>query len=993
MPQIDLSTTAPWSRSERFQGFQDLMRYRVQDIILLGSLYDSFILSEDGKLHELLLDEFLELDLHYTPGLTTVSTGEEALALAKQQSRYNLIISSMHVGDMSILDLARKLREEKVDIPSVLLAYDNRDLTDFINRHDVSDVDKIFLWQGDVRILLAIVKFIEDKINVVHDTGEVGVQAVIVIEDNIRFYSSFLPMIYTELMKHSHGLLPEGINLSHKLMRIRARPKILLCSTYEEAWHYFSTYPEEILGIISDIEFPHEGRLDKEAGVAFAKAVRDIRQDVPIMLQSSHPRNETLALSVGASFLLKGSPVLLNQLRKFMVENFGFGDFVFRGTKGIEVGRAHDLKSLEQQLHIIPEESLSHHAERNHFSNWLKMRTEFALAHRLRPRKISDYPTLEDLRQDLIRSLHQYRLERNRGLVADFERSHFDASTSFSRIGGGSLGGKARGLAFINALLNEYGVDRQFPGVNIAVPHTVVIGTQVFDRFLEDNDLKDFAISCDDDEEIRREFLAAPYPEDIQKDLKSFLEVIDFPLAVRSSSLLEDSQYQPFAGIYETYMLPNKHRESETRLEQLIDAIKRVYASTFSQHAKAYLKATPYRLEEEKMAVILQKLVGSVHGERFYPDFAGVARSYNFYPTAPVKSEDGIAAVALGLGKTVCDGGTCIRFCPKYPRHLVQFSSVKDVLQNSQRNFFALELNEGDLSLEGHGGAELVELGLEAAEADGTLAAVGATYSPENDAVYDGISRPGVRLVNFAPVLKYGLFPLADVLEQLLRIGEQGTQGPVELEFAVNLSGLEGKKEFGFLQIRPLALSREVEELELEDVESSQLLCRSSTVLGHGKISAIKDIVVVDYHRFERNQSREVAGAVARFNTELVSAGVPYLLVGVGRWGSSDPFLGIPVTWDQIAGVRVIVEAGFRDFRVSPSQGTHFFQNLTSCRVGYFTVNPEIGEGFVDWEWLNQQASKTENGCVRHIRFDEPVTVKMDGKKNQGIIFKPGQGA
>jgi hypothetical protein len=466
--------------------------------------------------------------------------------------------------------------------------------------------------------------------------------------------------------------------------------------------------------------------------------------------------------------------------------------------------------------------------------------------------------------------------------------------------------------------------------------------------------------------------------------------VIGYPLAVRSSSLLEDSQYQPFAGIYETFMLPNNHSDLEVRLVQLIDAIKRVYASTFSVHAKAYLKATPYRLEEEKMAVIMQKLVGSVHSDRFYPDFAGVARSYNFYPTAPVKSEDGIAAVALGLGKTVCDGGTCIRFCPKYPKHLVQFSSVKDVLQNSQRNFYALELKDGELSLDGHGGAELIELGLEAAEVDGTLAAVGATYSPENDAVYDGISRPGVRLVNFAPVLKHDLFPLAEVLKQLLTIGEQGTQGPVELEFAVNLRGAEGKKDFGFLQIRPLALSKEVEELELGDVESHELLCRSSTVLGHGGINDIKDVVVVDYHRFERSQSREVASAVARFNTELVSSGVPYLLVGVGRWGSSDPFLGIPVTWDQIAGVRVIVEAGFRDFRVSPSQGTHFFQNLTSCRVGYFTVNPEVGEGFVDWEWLSNQESLTENGCVRHLRFEEPLTVTMDGKKNQGIICKPG---
>jgi hypothetical protein len=438
-------------------------------------------------------------------------------------------------------------------------------------------------------------------------------------------------------------------------------------------------------------------------------------------------------------------------------------------------------------------------------------------------------------------------------------------------------------------------------------------------------------------------------------------------------------------------MLPNSHEDQEVRLNQLVEAIRRVYASMFSVHAKAYLRATPYRLEEEKMAVILQKLVGSIHEDRFYPDFAGVARSFNFYPTAPMTGEDGIAAVALGLGKTVCDGGICIRFSPKYPRHLIQFSSVKDVLQNSQRHFYALELKDGNLSLEGEEGVELRQYGLEAAEKDGTLPAVGATYSPENDAVYDGISRPGVRLVNFAPVLKYDQFPLADVLQLLLDIGEHGTQGPVELEFAVNMNGTDGMKDFGFLQIRPLALSREVEELEIGEVEASDLICRSSSVLGHGKISDLRDIVVVDFHRFDRSESREVAEAVARFNRDLAAEGAAYLLIGVGRWGSSDPFLGIPVTWDQIAGARVIVESGFRDFRVTPSQGTHFFQNLTSCRVGYFTVNPEVGEGFVDWEWLSQQPTVNENGVVRRLRFDEPLSVKMDGKTNQGIIYKPGK--
>jgi CheY-like chemotaxis protein len=988
---FDLSSRKSRSYTGPFQGFQDLMRFHVQDILLVSSLYDSFILSEDGKLHELILDEFLDLNFRHTPGLTQVATGGEALELAGDQSRYNLIVTTPHVGDMSVLDLARKVREAGLTTPVVLLAYDNRELTDLVTRHDMSDIEKVFLWQGDVRILLAIVKYIEDKMNVAHDTGVAGVQTIIVIEDNIRFYSSFLPVIYTELVKQSQNLIPEGINLSHKLMRIRARPKILLCSTYEEAWDYFTLYPDEILGIISDIEFPRDGELYREAGVEFAKQVRRVHPDVPIMLQSSLPKNEELAKSVGASFLLKGSPVLLNQLQKFMAEHFGFGDFVFSMPDGREVGRANDLRTLEKLLYTVPVESLAFHGERNHFSNWLKARTEFGLAQWLRPRKVSDFATLEDLRKDLIQAIAHYRQERQRGVIADFDRRSWDASSQFSRIGGGSLGGKARGLAFVNNLLSHYRVEDMFPGVHLTVPPSVVLGTDVFDRFLEENDARDFAIQSADDEEIRRSFLEADFPDDIRQDLSSLLELVRYPLAVRSSSLLEDSKYQPFAGIYETYMLPNNHPAHVVRLEQLIDAIKRVYASTFSSHAKAYLRGTPYRLEEEKMAVIIQKVVGATHGDRFYPDFAGVARSHNFYPTAPMKSEDGIAAVALGLGKTVCEGGACVRFCPKYPQHVVQFSSVKDVLQNSQREFYAIQLNEGAQEVAGHQMVELRQWGLDAAETDGTLSMLGSTYSPENDAVYDGISRPGVRLVSFAPMLKHRIFPLAEILDLLLEVGEQGTRAPIELEFAVTLDVPPGQpKEFGFLQMRPLALTRELDELEMGDLEPSRLVCQSSSVLGHGKVSDLRDVVMVDYHRFDRNESREVAMHVGRFDGELASDGIPYLLIGVGRWGSADPFLGIPVTWDQIAGVRVIVEAGFRDLRVTPSQGTHFFQNLTSCNVGYFTVNPDEGEGFVDWEWLAGCRAVAERGCVRHLRFDEPLVVKMDGKRNRGVIFKPG---
>jgi CheY-like chemotaxis protein len=973
-----------------FRGFQDLMRFRVQDILLVSSLYDSFILAEDGRLQELIFDEFTDLNLRHMPGLTHVSTGARALELAREQPRFNLIIASMDVGDMNALDLAGRVREAGLQVPVILLAYDNRELTDFVARHDVTDLDRIFLWQGDVRILVAIVKYVEDRMNVAHDTGVVGVQAVIVIEDNIRFYSSFLPMIYTEVMKQSQSLIPEGVNLAHKMMRIRARPKILLATTYEEARGYFERYREELLGIISDMEFPRGGSLDRDAGVALCREARRILPDLPVMLQSSFRENEIRARSVGAGFLLKGSPVLLQQLRRFMVENFSFGDFVFRLSDGTEVGRAPDLKTLERLLRTVPAESLAFHGERNHFSSWLKARTEFDLAERLRPRKVSDFATLEDLREDLIQAISGYRGELARGMVADFDRTSFDGTQAFVRIGGGSLGGKARGLAFVNRLLGDRPVSPRFPGVRVAVPPWVVLGTDVFDRFLEENDLRAFALDSADEAETLRRFLWADFPALYLEDLRVFVEKVRYPLAVRSSSLLEDSKYQPFAGVYETYMVPNNNPDPKVRLARLVDAIKRVYASTFSRRAKAYLGGTPYRLEEEKMGVILQRMVGAAHRTRFYPDFAGVARSHNFYPTAPMRSEDGIAAVALGLGKTVCDGDACVRFSPRYPHHLLQFSSVEETLRSAQQEFWALELEGTRVDPASSESAELRRWPLAVAEEDGTLGAVGSTYVVANDAVYDGISRPGTRVVSFAPVLKHGMFPLAEILQDLLALGVEGTRSPVELEFAVALAPPEGgRPEFGFLQLRPLAFSRELEEIELGEADDSELVCRSSSVLGHGNVADLRDVVMVDYHRFERAQSREVAREVARFNAELQARGVPYLLIGVGRWGSSDPHLGIPVTWDQIAGVRVIVEAGFRDFRVTPSQGTHFFQNLTSCNVGYFTVNPEAGEGMVDWEWLASQPAAAERGFVRHLRLDAPLVVKMDGRRNEGLILKP----
>lgn len=971
---------------------QALMPFHVHNILLVSSLYDSFILQEDGQLSELIIDEFLDLNLRTTPNLTHVSSGAEALELASHQRRFNLIITTPHLGDMTAAELALKVREAGLQVPVVLLAYNNRELGEFLARNDVSAIDRLFLWQGDVRILLAIVKYIEDRANVAHDTQEAGVQVILVVEDNVGFYSSFLPIVFTEVMQHHQRLISEGVNLSHKLLRMRARPKILLCNHWEEAWEYFSRYQAYILGIISDVDFPRGGVLEQKTGIELARQVRRAWPDIPVLLQSSHVEYEPQVREAGADFLIKGSPTFLADLRRFMIEHFSFGDFIFRLPDGREVDRASDLHALEQKLKTVPAESLAYHGARNHFSNWLKARTEFALAYELRPRRNEEFDSLEDLRRTLIQAVEDYRRTQRRGVVEDFRPRTFDPAGSFARIGGGSLGGKARGLAFVRHLFDTFDVSGRFEGVHINVPPAVVLGTEVFDLFLENNRLQDFALRCQDDGELDRRFLSAGFPEEPLADLGVFLDMVRHPLAIRSSSLLEDSQYLPFTGVYETFMVPNAHPDPLVRMRQLVAAIKKVYASAFSSHAKAYLQATPYRLEEEKMAVIIQRVVGARHSDRFYPDFAGVARSHNFYPTAPLTAADGIAAVGLGLGRTVVQGDKCLSFCPRYPQHMIQFSSVKDMLGNSQRDFWALHLSQDMPPVDAPEFAREVKYGLEVAEADGTLAHVGSTYSHENLVVYDGLSRPGVRLVSFAPILKHKLFPLAAVLETLLEIGSHGMGTPIEIEFAVNLHVPPGTpREFGFLQMRPLSLSREHQAVDVGSPAEEGLICRSSRVLGNGRVDSIFDAVVVDIGSFNRSRSRETAAEVAQFNASLVKEHRPYLLVGVGRWGSHDPWLGIPVTWDQISGARVIVEAGFKDFRVTPSQGSHFFQNITSFQVGYFSVNPEAGEGSVDWEWLGTQPALADTGVVRHLRFPEPLVVKMDGRRQQGVVFKPGR--
>ncbi len=981
--------------SSRIKEFQKLMRYKIRDILLVSSLYDYYLFEEDGRLYELLREEYQVLNLSQAPEITHVTNGAEAFELAISESHFDLIITTMHIEDMHVVKFAQIIRKANLKIPIILLAYDNKERKELVSNYDTSIFDRIFIWQGDFRLLIGIIKYAEDKINVENDTSTVGVQVVILVEDNVKFYSTYLPLIYTEIFKQSQRLISEGVNITHKFLRMRARPKILLCTTYEEAWEYYTKFEEYTLGIITDSNFKHFGIRDPEAGIKFTINVKKKHKDIPILLQSSSREFEKKAHEAGASFLLKGSPRLLHELRDFMLQSFGFGDFVFQTKDGVEVGRANNLKALEELLKTIPDESILFHAERNHFSKWLKARTEFWLAHKLRPKKVTEFKSASELRDDLIDSIKLYQELRLRGIITDFNKESFDPQNSFARIGQGSLGGKARGLGFINTLISNNKIRNRFEDIEISVPSAIVIATDVFDQFLEDNHIDVFALSGASDSTITKKFIdASVFPEDIRNKLKDFLETIKGPLAIRSSSLLEDSQFQPFAGVYETFMIPNNDPDINVRLDELLHCIKGVYASTFYKKSQDYMKATAYRLEEEKMAVIVQRLVGSQHHDgRFYPEFAGVAKSYNFYPVPPQKSSDGIALVALGLGKQVVDGGNAVRFCPKYPKHLMQFFSTKETIRNAQQEFFALDIN-GHLDHDPtHPPDKLVKkVDLSKAEEDQTLFHVGSTYSVENDAVYDGVSRNGKRVVTFAPILKHKVFPLAEILEMLLDLGTWGMGVPVEIEFAVNINVPPGqRKEFAMLQMRPLVISHEVEELDVDNFNKEDLICQSRQVLGNGAINDIHDIVVVDIQKFDRAKSMDAAGEVSIINSQLLQEKRPYILIGVGRWGSLDHWLGIPVTWDQISGASVIVESGFKDLDVTPSQGSHFFQNITSFRVGYFTVNTIDKLGFIDWEWLSQHEAVEELNFTKHLRFNEPITVRINGSKNKGVILKPGK--
>jgi CheY-like chemotaxis protein len=972
--------------------FSSLMKHRIIEILLVASHYDSFILEEDGQLTELVIEEYrnLDLNLRFAPRFTRVAEASEALSMIEKND-YDMVITTPRMPDMEIGELVHRIKESHPSLPVGLIAAHAWELPWLDDVRSSGGIDWTFLWQGNVAALLAMIKQVEDRRNAEHDILIGGVQAIILVEDEPRFYSVYLPHFYTEITSQTGRLMSEGVNLSHRLLRIRARPKILLAQNYEEAWELYERYAGHLLGIITDVSFPRDGELDFEAGIRLAESIRENDEDLPILVQSMEPAHEEKALAVGAEFMSKQSPHLLEGLRQYILDHFGFGDFVFKLPDGSPISRAAGMRELLQALAEVPGESLVFHAARNHFSAWLKARTEFELASMLRPRKVSDFASPSDLRSYLINTITGYLREIQQHVITDFDTKKFNDFTAFAKIGSGSLGGKGRGLAFMHKILAREILDTE--NVEIAIPQTVVIASDIFEEFLEENRLRGFVSRSDDmhDQQVLDYIRRARFRHELRSDLGAFLEQVCDPIAVRSSSILEDSVYQPFAGVYATIMLPNNHPSLDIRLAQLLEAIKVVYASTFFQNARDYLETTPYRIEEELMAVLIQRLVGNRHGDRFYPTFSGTAASYNFYPFGDMKPEDGVAQVALGLGKSVVEGFEALRFCPRQPQVLPQFSAVKDILRNAQRRFYALDLSNNDVIPGVRTDANLLHEEISEAVRDGAATPVASTYDRANDRIVSGVEEGGSPLISFASLLNSRVIPLPEILTRLLDTCERGLASPAEIEFAANIEpGLGRRQIFNVLQLRPMVFEQMEIDVVLDESMEARAVVRSEVALGHGRRETISDLVVIDPRKMDRSQTVETAATIEQINRELRRDGRHSILIGPGRWGSRDPWLGIPVTWPQISSARAIVETDFLDLQVEPSLGSHFFHNLTCYGVAFFAVHEVEGGGMINWEWLDKQESKTVamDGLVRHLRLDDPAQVLVDGSTSRGVILE-----
>ncbi len=981
--------------------FVNLMTRRIFNVLIVANPYDAFMLEDDGRVDEKLFDEYMELGMRYPPSFSQVSTTEEAEQVLKTTD-VDLVICMPGNADNDAFAVARDVKRMAPQIPCVVLTPFSHGITKRIENEDMSIFDYVFCWLGNTNLILSIIKLIEDRMNIEHDINEAGVQMILLVEDNIRFYSSVLPNLYNYILAQSKRFSTEALNPHAAAQRKRGRPKVVLATNYEDAMRIYEKYHENTLGVISDTRFPMHtphGQLaqvqdgDAEAGLKLLREIRKRDEYVPLILQSSESENRAKAEAEGFDFIDKNSKKMNVDLRQVIEEHMGFGDFIFRDPQTHEeVCRVRSLKELQDNIFKIPNDSMLYHISRNHMSRWLCARAIFPVSAFLKHVTWHKLQDVDAHRQIIFDAIVQYRHMKNIGVVAVFDRLKFDTYSHFARIGEGSLGGKGRGLAFLDNIIKRHPELNQYPNARVMIPKTVVLCTDYFDQFMDKNNLWGIALSDASDDEILHHFLKAQLPDALIADFFTFFDAIKSPIAVRSSSLLEDSHYQPFAGIYSTYMIPYLDDKYEM-LRMLACAIKGVYASVYYKDSKAYMTATSNVIDQEKMAVILQEVVGKTYGDKYYPTFSGVLRSLNYYPIGDETAEEGIASLALGLGKYIVDGGQTLRVSPYHPNQVLQTSEMETALRETQTRFYALDMSRVGDDFQVDDGFNIKNLRVKEADKDGALTGIASTFDPYDQVIRDGIYEGGRKIISFCGVLQHGVFPLPEILQMSERFGADEMRRPVEIEFACNLeNGEQGKMNGNFylLQIRPIVDSKQVLDADLDVISDEKCLLRSANSLGHGISEDVTDVVYVKTNDdFTASENPYIADEIEQINRRFLNEGRNYVLVGPGRWGSSDYWLGIPVKWPHISAARVIVEEGLKNYHVDPSQGTHFFQNLTSFGVGYFTINTYTGDGLFQKEVLDSMPAVEETPHVRHVRFDKPLKIMMDGKKQKGVVLLP----
>ena len=965
------------------------MQKRVQYVLLICSRYDAFIMEEDGKIDEKVFNDYVSFNLRYPPRFIHVTSAKQALeTLAARQ--IDMIINMLSVSDMDPFELSLKIKNNWPEKPIVILAPISREIAFRLDSEEMACIDYVFNWLGSTNILLPIISLIEDKLNVDEDASHEGVQSILLFESSVRLASVCLRHLYQIILEQSRDYMIEGLNEHQKMMQMRGRPKIILATNSEEALALFEKHRSELLGVIGGFDIYRNGIVTNSHAGDLFRHIREQENDIPVIIHSADPENENRTEDCSTVFMSDGSICLQPEMKSLLKKYFSFGDFVFTDPEtGAEIARITDLQNFQRKLFEIPDGSLRYHLSKNQLSKWLYARALFSLAEFLREISLDDFASLDQARRFIFDTIANFRRNKGHGIIADFYREHFDEYLAFTRIGEGSMGGKARGLAFLDYLIKQNSYFESFRDTVVSIPKTVVLSTDVFDEFMETNNLYGTGLSDRSDNEILDAFVNARLPVRIHKDLYVFISIINGPVAIRSSSLLEDSHFQPFAGVYSTYMIPRAEDE-RIMLELLCTGIKSVYASVFFKGSKDYMKATANIIEEEKMGIVLQEVCGQQYGNLCYPTLSGVARSVNFYPIEPEKPEDGFVSLAFGLGKYIVDGGVSLRFSPRYPQKILQLSDTSMALRETQQEFYALDLNPDSFIPSTDDSVNLKKLKVSDAEKDGSLVFAASTYDYQDDIIRDEPTEGGRKVITFANILKYDMFPLAQILKTVLDLGQEQLNNPVEIEFAANIDPVRKKPVcFNLLQIRPIVENYETIKFRLDEIPREKTVVYSHSALGNGTVKGLIDLVYIRTDSFEASKNPEIADRLNNINDNFLKEERNYILIGPGRWGSSDPWRGIPIKWQQISAARVIVESGLENYRIDPSQGTHFFQNLTAFRVGYFTVNPFMGDGFVDYEFLSGAETVYQDDLIRHVRFPHPLTVLIDGKKKTGVIMKP----